>query len=685
MQATVGSSFGAQGACVTSSVNINFEDLATSDGQTDAAHRVLSDGVTSCRAVDIVAGNSEKMNDDPSSLSEPGKMSNELLGNQMRTPPGLDDPSLQSQPPSNADQNYSEMSSSLETSARGVSSMILSVARHHESQPSGQSVDSSCPAAETQLVSKQGAHAPSGHISTKEGSLKIALPKQAQQKRTTNKMGSLVPKAARQSPLQQVGARPSSAKQSPPRKSPGKGSLAKPPPAMPGHQGGAFCKGGQRKQGPQGLKQGPTQSLNQEAAWTVHHQQNALWQLQREHVFHNQAMPAVPRASSRHKYQDLGGQGGFDNYGVPDSTGFHMQQCGNWPGGPLLSHVPWDPMSPPCGWGSPMNSRVPFGLGMRSRTAAADALKKFAIAADVRAMTQAHHAAREQKAILGRGLHPEDSDNLLWPPNPSKIFDDDQYEVIRRAAAEKVAAEIKAEVAATMQLEGRLLEPETRQSSSPSRLTSSKKDPQLEGGGTHDDIDHKQYTGRIKTYNAVQGFGFIDCPELWRKYECDVFLNHAVEGGLSIGGDVCFDVDFGRDGKPQARKVMMLDAKNEGPSTAQPILDQSVLAMAGQLRRGRVKSFNAAHGFGFLACPELQRALSGRDVYVSRVHAPNGRLSAGQEVDFWLTFDKNGQPQARDALIRTARRPRDNVAAVGSVVPASNLHDPLTFGMRLFT
>jgi len=700
--AEAGSSVGAEIVCATSIVDINFVDVANHEGQTDSADRAVVGEVTGCRAVDRVAYNNEEMDGDPSSLCEHARRSEELFGKQVRIPPGLDSTSLQLQKSSNADNHYSEISSSFcGNSAQELSLKDLSADVHHDSQTGGQSVDSSCPAADGRHVSKQGISASSGQASTKEGSVKLAMPKP---KHSVNKMSSLVPKAVRQSTIRQAGARPISAKQSPPRKNPGKGTLAKPPPAMSNHH----CKGGQQN------------SPDQSQCWAAHQQQNALWQLQREHVFHNQAMPTVPRSSSRHKYQDFGGQ----VWGESMNAGPYMQQSGHinairdavsptrvggphpmgfsddwlsmrhlgspmhpssWPCGPLLPNVPWDPMSSACGMGSAMNPTVPFGLGMRSRTAAADALKKFAIAAEVRAMTQAQHVAREQKAILGHGLHPKDSDSLLWPPNPSKVFEDEEYEVIRRAAAEKAAAEIKAEVVAMMQQEGRPLEPEICRSSSPSRRTYSKNHTQDEEEDAFDDISHKQYEGRIKAYNAVQGFGFIHCPELWQKYGCDVFLKEAVEGGMAIGGNCCFGVDFGRDGKPQARGVVMADVKTEGPSTAQPIRDQSVLSMAGQVRRGRVKSFNAAHGFGFVACPELQRAFGVRDIYVSRVHTPNGSLSVGQEVDFRLTFDKLGQPQARDVALCTAKRPGDRGAAVGSVVPASNVPDPLTFGMRLFT
>lgn len=170
----------------------------------------------------------------------------------------------------------------------------------------------------------------------------------------------------------------------------------------------------------------------------------------------------------------------------------------------------------------------------------------------------------------------------------------------------------------------------------------------------------KRFIGRIKAFNTMQGWGFIQCAEIMTMYGCDAFLNQAVEGGIAIGGIVSFEVEVSKAGKPQARRVVLEVApattyhvaggeENDGAAAAAASLAASAVTPAGgPLYRGRVKSFNAARGFGFLACPELQRTFGGRDIYVSRAQAPDGRLVVGQEVDFRLIVDRQGQPQGRD-------------------------------------
>lgn len=66
-----------------------------------------------------------------------------------------------------------------------------------------------------------------------------------------------------------------------------------------------------------------------------------------------------------------------------------------------------------------------------------------------------------------------------------------------------------------------------------------------------------------------------------------------------------------------------------------------------ELARGRVKSYNPHKGFGFINCPQLQRAGCSQDVYLSKTQAPEG-LGVGQEVEFQLVMGAYGQPQARN-------------------------------------
>merc|ERR1719277_2697258 len=57
-------------------------------------------------------------------------------------------------------------------------------------------------------------------------------------------------------------------------------------------------------------------------------------------------------------------------------------------------------------------------------------------------------------------------------------------------------------------------------------------------------------SGRVKSFNAEKGFGFIETPG------GDVFVHrNQCEGGQPQEGDIVyFDVEVGRQGKPQAVK-----------------------------------------------------------------------------------------------------------------------------------
>eukprot|EP00747_Dinoflagellata_sp_TGD_P033058 gnl/TRDRNA2_/TRDRNA2_136373_c1_seq1.p1 gnl/TRDRNA2_/TRDRNA2_136373_c1~~gnl/TRDRNA2_/TRDRNA2_136373_c1_seq1.p1 ORF type:complete len:358 (+),score=94.41 gnl/TRDRNA2_/TRDRNA2_136373_c1_seq1:161-1075(+) len=182
----------------------------------------------------------------------------------------------------------------------------------------------------------------------------------------------------------------------------------------------------------------------------------------------------------------------------------------------------------------------------------------------------------------------------------------------------------------------------------------------------------KRYTGRIKAFNPVSGFGFIQCHELHKLYDCDIFLNQEVQGGCIVGGTVSFTVEISSSGKPQARDVYLQD------TGIKPRVDDNV-GVPGQLWRGRVKSFNGGRGFGFITCPPaLQHAFEGRDVFVPKNQAPNEFLSVGQEVEFRIVLDKQKQPQARDVSI-VARKPG---AGFGTMVPMGT--DQNAIGWKLF-
>lgn len=261
-------------------------------------------------------------------------------------------------------------------------------------------------------------------------------------------------------------------------------------------------------------------------------------------------------------------------------------------------------------------------FGARGRTAALAALQKFAAADEVRAKFD----------------HPPVGVKKAAPMSP------EEYERRRR-----MAAEVQAEATmATLLADGITVNPvqkanvnipdETDRSGaadSPDETATSLPPGALNSQGA-------RYTGRIKNFNRDNGFGFIQSDAITKLYGCDVFLNHAVEGGITVGGQVSFTVELNQSGKPQARDVKL--EIEEAPNH----IDPSVSEMVGETFNGRIKSFNSGRGLGFISCYDLQRVFGGRDIYLSKTQAPEGRIAVGQEVEFSLWIDRKGQPQARN-------------------------------------
>lgn len=63
--------------------------------------------------------------------------------------------------------------------------------------------------------------------------------------------------------------------------------------------------------------------------------------------------------------------------------------------------------------------------------------------------------------------------------------------------------------------------------------------------------------------------------------------------------------------------------------------------------RGRIKTFNHKHGFGFIDCPESYPKYK-RDVFIHK--AQIGDLEIGEEITFRIEVNKDGHPQSRDIL-----------------------------------
>jgi len=74
-----------------------------------------------------------------------------------------------------------------------------------------------------------------------------------------------------------------------------------------------------------------------------------------------------------------------------------------------------------------------------------------------------------------------------------------------------------------------------------------------------------RYVGRIKSFNAKNAFGFIDCPAAYERWHRDVFIHKKWMGDLEVGAEISFFIEPNKEGMPQARDILHLDGRPPGP------------------------------------------------------------------------------------------------------------------------
>merc|ERR550532_3196367 len=79
----------------------------------------------------------------------------------------------------------------------------------------------------------------------------------------------------------------------------------------------------------------------------------------------------------------------------------------------------------------------------------------------------------------------------------------------------------------------------------------------------------------IKSFNQLQGFGFIACPGLAAVFGKDVFIHGKQMGSFDIGSEVSFAVTLSEDNKPQAYDVQhLMPGVMQGPMQMQLQMQQ---------------------------------------------------------------------------------------------------------------
>lgn len=189
--------------------------------------------------------------------------------------------------------------------------------------------------------------------------------------------------------------------------------------------------------------------------------------------------------------------------------------------------------------------------------------------------------------------------------------------------------------------------------------------------------------GTVKSYNEGKGYGFVTVPERSQ----DVFFQTKdlpadleATGMSPEGASVSFTVRLSKDGRPQMQDAELLShppepvpmqvlglkrpAGGDVEATSVPAKRQRIgadvsatfdlwgeaevapavaAAVEGTRAVGRVKSYNALKGFGFIECPSI-----GGDVYFQRIALPMPLQQldiAGHQVSFDLKYTPDGKPQ----------------------------------------
>uniref|UniRef100_A0A7S0A2K1 CSD domain-containing protein n=1 Tax=Pyrodinium bahamense TaxID=73915 RepID=A0A7S0A2K1_9DINO len=73
-------------------------------------------------------------------------------------------------------------------------------------------------------------------------------------------------------------------------------------------------------------------------------------------------------------------------------------------------------------------------------------------------------------------------------------------------------------------------------------------------------VTDARFIGKIISYKADDGYGFISCPELYPRFHRDVFLHRLQVGVFEVGASVSFGVFLNKNGHPQAKELALAQA-----------------------------------------------------------------------------------------------------------------------------
>jgi cold shock CspA family protein len=165
-----------------------------------------------------------------------------------------------------------------------------------------------------------------------------------------------------------------------------------------------------------------------------------------------------------------------------------------------------------------------------------------------------------------------------------------------------------------------------------------------------------RFTGVVKSYSSSTGFGFVKCQEEGEYLNKDIFVHRRqIEvSGATVGATVSFTVRENAEGRPQVRRLRVLEESPLPVHSGQTKLSEEANE---ESYEGVVKSFSAAGGFGFITCEQLH-AVFQRDVFLHACQL-NG-TAVGDAVRFKIDVDPiKGTPKARGLELLTEGDPSE--------------------------
>jgi len=184
------------------------------------------------------------------------------------------------------------------------------------------------------------------------------------------------------------------------------------------------------------------------------------------------------------------------------------------------------------------------------------------------------------------------------------------------------------------------------------------------------------YVGTLKSFNMRTGYGFIACAETLSIYRTDIYIHKSqVPVPWKIGAFVEFAVSQNSRGQPQATDAywLPLTPTQEQESKEQQVKAASAVGSSAPIRKrhmGTLKSYSKMQGYGFITSEDINEQNS-CDVYLDRGQLPadGSPWQFGQAVEFDVTYNHRGQPQARNVNWNPLpRMPLDATAGVPGAV-----------------